>query len=185
MHGRVADGGLIRLAALLLLPTTLPDHSGFRVPDLSNPGFDWTRPVKFDLIDHVLEQTDDRIVAVKAVTLAEEYLQDHFPTYPVLPGVLMIETLVQAARKMLAATTGNPRLVLGTVRALRYGRFVRPGEALRVEVTYEGPDSRGHHRCKGIGHVIQTGSAEQSDSAAVTGRFTLRPVISGQKSLNC
>ena len=52
--------------------------------------------MKFDLIDRVLEQSDDRIVALKHVTRAEEYLQDHFPTFPVLPGVMMVETMVQA-----------------------------------------------------------------------------------------
>ena len=45
----------------------------------------------FTLIDRVLERTDDRLVAIKLVSAAEEYLQDHFPTFPVLPGVLMIE----------------------------------------------------------------------------------------------
>ncbi|NOG55207.1 MAG: hypothetical protein HND57_12935 [Planctomycetes bacterium] len=139
------------------------------------------QPMKFDLIDHVIEQTDDRIIAVKTVTLAEEYLQDHFPTYPVLPGVLMIETLVQAARRLLTKATGNPRLVLGEVKALRYGQFVKPGEALRVEVAYLGVDADGHHRCKGIGHVIRAGEATRSETAAVTGRFTLRPVLAGPK----
>ncbi|MCL4209923.1 MAG: hypothetical protein KJZ68_04625, partial [Phycisphaerales bacterium] len=73
--------------------------------------------MKFVLIDHIVEQTADRIVAVKQVSLAEEYLQDHFPSFPVLPGVLMIEAMTQAARAMLAPR-GNPRLVLGEVKAL-------------------------------------------------------------------
>jgi len=133
--------------------------------------------MKFNLVDKVIEQTGDRIVTIKAVTLAEEYLADHFPTYPVLPGVLMIEALVQAARQMLTPVSGDPRLVLGEVKALRYGSFVRPGEALRVEVTLVGSEE-GRYHCKGIGHVLRPGVAAPAGEppTAVSGRFIMRPV---------
>jgi len=55
----------------------------------------------FDLIDSVIEKTLDRVVTIKNVSSAEEYLQDHFPTFPVLPGVMMLEAMVQAGRRML------------------------------------------------------------------------------------
>jgi len=135
--------------------------------------------VKFELIDCVIEQDDDHIVAVKSVTKAEEYLQDHFPTFPVLPGVMMIETLVQAARMLLTDRANDRRLVLGEVRALRYGRFVKPGESLRVEVKFTGTDSNGHYKCKGVGYVFKPGQSEQeakNSASAVSGRFTLRPM---------
>jgi 3-hydroxyacyl-[acyl-carrier-protein] dehydratase len=137
--------------------------------------------VKFLLIDAIIEQTDDRIVAVKNVSIAEEYLQDHFPTFPVLPGVLMLETLVQAARLLLAPRTGNPRMVLGQVKALRYGSFVRPGQALKVDVTILG-ESNGAFDCKGSGVVISPDSSQPNGELAqqaVTGRFTLRPINTG------
>src|SRR5688572_5142058 len=89
----------------------------------------------FNLIDGVVEQTADRIVTVKQVSLAEEYLQDHFPDFPVLPGVMMIESIVHAARRMLQPRVPGQRLVLGGVRALKYGSFVKPGDTLRVEVS--------------------------------------------------
>ena len=92
--------------------------------------------VRFQLIDDILEQADDRIVAIKQVTGAEEYLADHFPGFPILPGVFMLEAMVQAARHLLDRGEG-PRLVLGQVRALRYGAMVRPGEA---------PDRGGHRQ---------------------------------------
>ena len=57
--------------------------------------------MKFQLIDAVKELTTERIVAAKHVTIAEEYLADHFPGFPVLPGVMILETMVQAARLLL------------------------------------------------------------------------------------
>ncbi len=87
--------------------------------------------MKFNLVDNVLVKESDRITAIKQVSMAEEYLADHFPTFPVLPGVMMVETMVQAARLMLA-DRGDPRLVLGEVQAIKFGSFVRPGEVLEV-----------------------------------------------------
>ena len=56
----------------------------------------------FCLIDSVIQVEPGRIVALKNVSMAEEYLGDHFPGFPVLPGVFMLETLVQAGRALLA-----------------------------------------------------------------------------------
>ncbi|MHC4903893.1 MAG: hotdog family protein [Planctomycetota bacterium] len=107
------------------------------------------------------------------VSLAEEYLADHFPTFPVLPGVMMVETMVQAARRMLA-DRGDPRLVLGDVRALKFGSFVRPGEALEVEVTLSKVLDDGAFLCRGTGRVRR--HAGGRDETAVSGRFTMRPI---------
>ncbi|MCA9299800.1 MAG: hypothetical protein KDA28_12075, partial [Phycisphaerales bacterium] len=56
----------------------------------------------FDLIDRVIETGTEHLVALKHVSAAEEYLQDHFPGFPVLPGVMMLETMVQAGRRLCA-----------------------------------------------------------------------------------
>ena len=134
--------------------------------------------MKFHLIDTILEQTPDRIVAIKQVSLAEEYLADHFPTFPILPGVMMIETMVQAARAMLASNNpANSRLVLGEVRALKFGNMVRPGEALEVEITLQKKNDDGSFTCKGTGTVRRrVENADTSDNVAVSGRFTMRPM---------
>jgi 3-hydroxyacyl-[acyl-carrier-protein] dehydratase len=136
--------------------------------------------MKFTLIDDILEQTDDRIVAVKLVSLAEEYLADHFPRFPVLPGVLMLETMVQAARVMLEARA--PRLVLGSVKALKYGAMVRPGETLVVEVTVGKARDDGSFDCRGTGTVRRNEeNSAGADETAVSGRFTMRPISVGER----
>lgn len=139
----------------------------------------------FGLIDRVIEVDGERIVALKGVSSAEEYLQDHFPTFPVLPGVLMIETLVQAARALLDhrrddATDNDvdaDRYVLGLVRALKFGTFVRPGEVLRVEVSLLSRDDEGAFHFKGAGRRLSPDTPDADDSpTTVSGRFSLRPI---------
>ena len=132
----------------------------------------------FSLVDKVLERSPDRIVTIKQVTNAEEYLQDHFPSFPVLPGVLMVESLVQAARLLGEShpDAHNQRLVLGSVRALKYGSFVRPGESLRVEVTLQKVNPDGSFDFKGEGTVARDSGAGAEPATAVSGRFTLRPI---------
>ena len=92
--------------------------------------------MKFNLVDRIEHLSDERIVAVKYVSLAEEYLADHFPTFPVLPGVMMLEALTQSAAWLLHRRN-NFRCsiaVLKEARNVKYGTFVAPGGALRVDV---------------------------------------------------
>lgn len=123
----------------------------------------------FSLVDSVIEQTDERIVTVKNVTSAEEYLGDHFPSFPILPGVMMLECMVQAARE-LVGDEGGPH-VLGQVRNVKYGNMVCPGQQLRVEVDVKKRDDDS-------GGVSFQGKGTVDDDTAVSGRFTLRPVRS-------
>lgn len=128
----------------------------------------------FRLVDRFLELTDASAVGIKNVTAAEEYLQDHFPGYPVLPGVFMVEALTQAARAVLEKR-GMPRMVLGEVKALRYGSFVRPGESLRVEVALDRVRDDGSVDFKAQGTVLRgEGSAAAAQETAVSGRLILR-----------
>jgi len=94
--------------------------------------------MRFALIDRIVElERAKKIVAVKAVSLAEEYLADHFPTFPVLPGVLMLQALVEAASWLVwDALDFTPSLVLlKAARNVTYKSFVKPGQLLRVEVS--------------------------------------------------
>jgi 3-hydroxyacyl-[acyl-carrier-protein] dehydratase len=130
--------------------------------------------MKFQLIDAILEQSKDRIVAIKQVSMAEEYLADHFPSFPVLPGVMMIEAMVQAARAMLP---NAQRLVLGEVKALKFGNMVRPGQSLQVEVVLAKINDDGSFTCKGSGCVKSHANQVHSQGeTAVSGKFTMRPI---------
>ncbi len=117
----------------------------------------------FNLVDAVLERSPDRIVTLKLVTGGEEYLADHFAGFPVLPGVFMLEAMVQAARELETPH----RLVLGEARALRYARFVRPGEGLRVEV-----ERTGERTYRGSAFAVTPGEADPP--LACSGKFSLR-----------
>ncbi len=135
----------------------------------------------FCLVDRILERTADRVVTIKLVSNAEEYLLDHFPGFPVLPGVMMLEAMVQAGRA-LADPDGaaHPPLVLGGVKALKYGRFVKPGATIRVTVVKQKDLDGGGVDLKGEVHLIEPG-AEASDPlpVACSGRFVLRPARVG------
>ena len=125
-------------------------------------------------MDRFLELSDTSAVAIKNVTAAEEYLQDHFPGFPVLPGVFMVEALTQAARAVLEKR-GQPRMVLGEVKALRYGSFVRPGESLKVEVTLDKVRDDGSVVFKAQGTVLRgSDSSAPASETAVSGRLILR-----------
>ena len=90
------------------------------------------------LLDDVVEHEPGvRIVAVKNVTVNEEFFQGHFPGNPVMPGVLMIETFAQAAVLLLepAGGTAALRAVLRGVDGARFRRQVVPGDRLRVSVS--------------------------------------------------
>jgi len=131
--------------------------------------------MRFELIDAILEASETRLVAIKHVSSAEEYLQDHFPTFPVLPGVFMLEAMAQAARELLVRRDpALGRCVLGEVRNLKYGAMVRPGESLRVEVELlsGAPDDSGGWAFKGVA-IKQPAAGERP---AAGGRFTLRPL---------
>lgn len=94
--------------------------------------------LKFNLIDKIDRLDDERIVAVKHVSRAEEYLADHFPTFPVLPGVMMLEAITQAAGWLLHRRRRFSRsmVALKEARNVKYGRFVAPGDWLTVDVEW-------------------------------------------------
>ena len=77
------------------------------------------------------------LTATKNVALAEEYLADHFPEFPVLPGVFMLEAATQSASWLLRLSEdfAHSVILLKEVKNVKYADFVSPGSSLRVEVT--------------------------------------------------
>jgi 3-hydroxyacyl-[acyl-carrier-protein] dehydratase len=101
--------------------------------------------MRFTLIDRVVDlEPGARIVAVKNLSLAEEYLADHFPGFPVMPGVLMLEAMTQAAAWLVRVTEdfAHSTVVLKEARNVKYGNFVEPGQTLTITAEILGQDER-------------------------------------------
>ena len=87
------------------------------------------------LVDAVVEhEPGRRIVAVKNVTVSEDFFQGHFPGTPLMPGVLMIETLAQVAALLLVDTPSGQAFLRGVDNA-KFRRQVVPGDRLQLEVS--------------------------------------------------
>jgi 3-hydroxyacyl-[acyl-carrier-protein] dehydratase len=120
--------------------------------------------MRFQLVDRILDfEPGRRLRAVKFLTLAEEYLADHFPTFPVMPGVLQLQTLVEAGAWLMRLTEDYARSVwvLREVRAVKYGTLVSPGQRLELTIeliSKDGPTAK----FKGRGEVdgVQAVSAQ-------------------------
>ncbi|MHC4971114.1 MAG: 3-hydroxyacyl-ACP dehydratase FabZ family protein [Planctomycetota bacterium] len=93
-------------------------------------------------VDKILEcEPGQRVVAVKALAFNEEFFRDHFPGMPVLPGAMVLEGFVQAARHCLAAGEGkDDRWVLQAVENMRFNRFATPGEVVQLEANLDGEE---------------------------------------------
>lgn len=92
----------------------------------------------FLFIDRVVEITDDRIVAIKNVSLNEPYFQGHFPGVPVMPGVLQIEAMAQAggilATRVVTFDPATHVMMFMAIDAVKFRRAVVPGDQLHIEV---------------------------------------------------
>ena len=89
--------------------------------------------MRFVLIDRIVEiQPGKSLVAVKNLSLAEEYLADHFPGFPVMPGVLMLEALTQAGAWLVRDMEdfAHSVVILKQAKTIKYGSFVEPGRQL-------------------------------------------------------
>ena len=94
--------------------------------------------VRFCLVDRVTEITaGSSIQTLKQVSLAEEYLQDHFPGFAVFPGVMMVECMVQSCAWLSRFTDDFQfsTILLKQARAVKFNNFLKPGETLQVSAT--------------------------------------------------
>ncbi len=137
--------------------------------------------MRFVLIDRILEVETNRcrlsgsqnlsgqgprLVGIKNLSLAEEYLGDHFPGFPVMPGVLMLEALTQAGAWLVRELEdfAHSVILLKQAKTIKYGSFVEPGRQLELRVELTSFDARD---CvfKGVGSI--------EGQEMVKGRFTL------------
>jgi 3-hydroxyacyl-[acyl-carrier-protein] dehydratase len=101
--------------------------------------------MRFSLVDRIDELVPGaRITAIKNVSLAEEYLSDHFPLFPVLPGVLMLEAMTQASAWLVRVSEDfeHSVVVLKETRNVKYTNFLSPGQTLEVKAEIKSQDDR-------------------------------------------
>lgn len=123
--------------------------------------------MKFCLVDRITSLIPgESIQTIKNVSLAEEYLQDHFPGFSVLPGVLMVECLVQSCA-WLSRVTDNfqySTLLLKQARAVKFNTFLKPGQTLSVTATMKSAEP-------GLAEFMANGSVD--GQSAVSARLLL------------
>ncbi|MHC4638694.1 MAG: hotdog family protein [Planctomycetota bacterium] len=124
--------------------------------------------MKFILIDQVISlEVGRQIKAVKNVSLAEEYLADHFPAFPTLPGVLLLEGLIESASWLVRVSENfaHSMVLLEQARNVKYKSFLAPGGQIEYIV-----------EAKTIGDDLSSfsGYGESDGQRIVEARFGLR-----------
>ncbi len=124
--------------------------------------------MRFHLIDRIDRwEPGQSLVAAKYLALGEEYLADHFPQFPIMPGVLMLQACVESAAWLWRATTNyqHPVIVLRELKSVKYGTFMLPGR--RMDVTVDLTKAEGDHA------TFKAKGANDAGEATVTAIFTL------------
>ena len=107
----------------------------------------------FLLVDRIVElEPGKRVVGLKHVSMSDGYLQGHFPDYPLMPGVLIVEALAQTGAVLVmhdSANAGNKIPFFARIDNCRFRQQVRPGDTLRLELevtSLRGPVGKAHGR---------------------------------------
>ncbi|MED1527677.1 3-hydroxyacyl-ACP dehydratase FabZ [Bacillus sp. FSL W8-0920] len=114
----------------------------------------------FLLVDRILEvEGEKRAVGIKNVTVNEEFFNGHFPGYPVMPGVLIVEALAQVFGVIMLGKEENKGKIglFAGIDGCRFKRQVKPGDQLRLEVEVtrlKGPVAKGKAVATVDGEVV-------------------------------
>jgi 3-hydroxyacyl-[acyl-carrier-protein] dehydratase len=91
----------------------------------------------FLFVDEIIEATNEKIIAKRIFTQNEYFFKGHFPEYPVVPGVILVETMAQsggAGLRKLGVLGDDSLFFFATVDKVKFRRQVRPGDEVRCEV---------------------------------------------------
>jgi 3-hydroxyacyl-[acyl-carrier-protein] dehydratase len=101
--------------------------------------------MRFWLLDSIRSyEPNETITAIKNVAMSEEYLGDHFPEFPVLPGVFMLEAATQAGAWLLRLSENYAHSIISLkeARNIKYADFVQPGQTLEITMSIIKKDDR-------------------------------------------
>ena len=95
--------------------------------------------MRYLMVDRILEvEPGKRAVGIKNIAMSEDFLTHHFPQYPVMPGVLIVEAMVQLGSWLIAATTDFKfKCLLHTINLAKFRQLVRPGDSLTIEIVLD------------------------------------------------
>ena len=89
------------------------------------------------LVDRIVELEEDRIVGIKNVTANEPFFIGHFPDYPVMPGVMIVEAMAQVAGVLVLSRIPDRKtklVLLASIEEAKFRKPVLPGDQLRIEM---------------------------------------------------
>ena len=97
------------------------------------------------MIDRILEYHKGKsAIGCKDVTMSEDFLADHFPRFPVMPGVMQLEAITQLASWLVFVSNDfKTKGSLAELGAIKFKEFVKPGDQMTIEVFFESMDSEG------------------------------------------
>ena len=125
----------------------------------------------FLFIDKIYELTDDLVIGVKNVTIDEDFFKGHFPDYPVMPGVIIIEAMAQMGGILVMSKLDDPQNYLtffAKIDKVRFRNKVLPGDTIIFKCSLLGPFRRGICHMQGLAYANDKLCAEAELTAQIT-----------------
>ena len=93
--------------------------------------------MRYLLLDKIIDiELGKKATGIKTISISEDFLEHHFPRYPIMPGVLIVEALVQLSNWLVSASTEfRQKVLLECIDSAKFRQFARPGDTLILEVT--------------------------------------------------